>query len=303
MQDPISDLQLLTSLVAAGSLSEAARRLDSSTPVMSRRLAAMESRLGVRLITRTSRRFVLTEEGALLHDRALKILAEIAEAEAETAAKMNAPQGKIRVGAPMQIGRQLVAPLIGGFNTRYPGVSVELVLSDAGLEVMEDDIDVAIRNGLPAEQNVVARKLLDSRRVVCASPKYLERHGVPQTPDDLLKHNCIRLVRGRRIFDRWAFAVDGQRHEIQVNGTLSTTSGEIVYDWALAGKGIALKAVWDIETALDEGRLVKLLSAYSCDEIALYAVFAAATHRPPRVRAFLDYLTTSLASAPKGPVK
>jgi DNA-binding transcriptional LysR family regulator len=295
MQDEISDLRLFTHLVAAGSLSEAARRWDSSPPVMSRRLAALEARLGVRLITRTSRRFTLTEEGALLHERALKIVADIAEAEAEASAKVESPRGRIRVGAPMQIGRQLIAPIIARFTDRYPGVSVQLVLSDAGLEVIDDELDIAIRNGLPGDQNVVARKLLSSRHVVCATPAYLKRHGTPKTPEDLHGHNCIRLVRGRQIFDRWVFEEAGQRREVQVTGTLSTTSGEVVRDWALAGKGIAFKALWDIAEDLGSGKLRECLAAFSCSEIKLYAILPTRVHMPPRLRAFVDFLAAQLS--------
>ncbi len=297
MPDEVSELRLLTHLVAAGSLSEAARRWDSSPPVMSRRLAAMEARLGVRLFTRTSRHFTLTEEGALLHERALKIVADIADAEAEAAAKITSPRGKIRVGAPMQIGRRFIAPLVARFIDRYPCVGVELVLSDAGLEVVDDDLDIALRNGLPGDQSAVARQLLCSARAICATPEYLSRHGTPETPEDLLRHNCIRLVRGRRTFDRWVFQENGQRREVQVSGRLSTTSGEVMHDWVLAGKGIANKAVWDIEEDLRAGRLLQCLTSYACDEITLYMVLASRAHMPPRLRVFIDFLTAALNTA------
>jgi DNA-binding transcriptional LysR family regulator len=294
MQDEVSDLRLLVHLAAAGSLSEAARRWNTSVPMMSRRLSAMEARLGVRLVTRTSRHFALTEEGALLHERALKILTDIAEAEAEASSKVSSPKGSLRVGAPMQIGRQLIAPLISRFADKYPGISIQLVLSDSGLEAVEDELDIAIRIGLPSEQDVVARKLLDGRRLVCAAPEYLRRHGAPEVPEDLLKHNCIRLVRDRHIFDRWIFEQDGQRRAVQVRGTLSTTSGEVVYGWALAGHGIAMKASWDIRADLRDGRLVECLAAYSCDTIALYVVFATRRHMPPRMRVFIDFMAEAL---------
>jgi DNA-binding transcriptional LysR family regulator len=295
MQDEISDLRLFTHLVAAGSLSEAARRWDSSPAVMSRRLAAMESRLGVRLVTRTSRRFILTEEGSTLHERALKIVADIAEAEAEACAKIESPRGRIRVGAPMQIGRQLIAPLVARFTDRYPGVSVQLVLSDAGLEVIDDELDIAIRNGLPSDQNVISRKLLTSRHVVCATPASLKRHGTPQAPKDLHDHDCIRLVRGRQVFDRWIFLENGQRREVQVTGTLSSTSGEVVHDWALAGKGIAFKALWDIEDDLRSGRLRECLATFACSDIKLYAILPSRIHMAPRLRVFVDFVAAELS--------
>jgi DNA-binding transcriptional LysR family regulator len=296
MQDDISDLRLLVHLASAGSLSEAARRWDTSVPMMSRRLSAMEARLGVRLITRTSRRFALTDEGAMLHERALKILVDIAEAEAEASSKVGSPKGHLRVGAPSQFGRQRIAPLITRFNDQYPAVGVQLVLSDSGLEVVEDELDIAIRIGLPNEQDVVARKLLDGRRMACATPAYLQRRGTPQVPGDLLEHDCIRLVRGRHMADRWIFEEDGERREIQVKGTLSTTSGEVVYNWVLASRGIAVKTSWDIAEDLREGRLVECLAPYACDTIALYVVFATRRHMPPRMRVFIDFIAAALGN-------
>jgi DNA-binding transcriptional LysR family regulator len=294
MQDEVSDLRLLVHLVASGSLSEAARRWNSSVPMMSRRLSAMETRLGVRLIARTSRRFILTDEGALLHDRALKILVDIAEAEAEASSRIGSPKGNLRVGASSQIGRQRIAPLISRFTDQFPGINVQLILSDSGLEVIDDELDIAIRIGLPNEQDVVARKLLDGKRMVCAAPAYLKRYGTPLVPEDLLEHSCIRLVRGRRVVDRWLFEEDGQRRELQVRGSLSTTSGEVLYGWVLAGRGVALKASWDIEDDLREGRLVECLAPYACDEISLYVVFATRRHMPPRLRVFVDFIAAAL---------
>jgi DNA-binding transcriptional LysR family regulator len=294
MLDEVSELRLLCHLVAAGSLSEAARRWGSSTPAVSRRLAAMEARLGVRLVNRTSRRFTLTEEGALLHERGVKILADISEAEAEACARVASPRGRIRVGAPMEFGRRRIAPLVAEFRDRYPNVGVELVLSDAGLELIEDGFDIVIRYELPHDQNVVAKKLLSSRRVVCASPAYFKQHGKPDKPEDLLGHECIRLVRGRRVFDRWVFRVGGALQEISVSGALSTTSGEVLHEWALAGKGIAFKAVWDVEADIRARRLVECLGQYSCDEFNMFAIFAPGMHVPPRVRVFIDYLEAAL---------
>lgn len=295
MTDDIGDLKFFCHLVAAGSLSEAARRHESSPPAMSRRLAAMETRLGVRLIDRSSRRFALTQEGALLHERALPILQAVEAAQAEISAANVTPQGLLRVGAPMQLGRRLVAPLIGQFSERHPEVTVQFTLSDIGLDVIDDGLDIAIRAGMPDDPGIVVRRLLSSRRVVCATPDYLARHGAPATPDDLLNHNCIRLMRRQRTFDEWRFQTpEGEIRNVQVSGTLLTSSGEVMHQWTLEGRGIGMKALWDVSDDLAEGRLVECLAPYAANDIALYATFPKQVYMPPRMRVFLDFLTDAM---------
>lgn len=297
MTDPVGELRLVTQLVEAGSLSEAARRSDSSPPALSRRLAAMEARLGVRLFERSSRRFVLTQEGALLHQRALQILAAIDDAEAEVSATGATVRGLLRVGAPAQIGRRLFAPLVGRFSEMHPQLELQFVLTHAELDVIDDNLDIAICIGLPRDGSMVARKLIDSRRVVCAAPAYIERHGMPLAPDDLPRHTCLRLLRGRRTLDRWRFLENGEVRTIEVGGTLATTSGEVLHGWALEGRGLALKALWNVADDLAAGRLVQCLADYACDDTALYATFHKQGVMPRRMRVFLDFITEALATA------
>ena len=290
MADEISDLRLFARIVAAGSLSETARRLNSSLPAMSRRLAAMESRLGARLVDRSSRRFALTEEGILLHERAAGILAELDEVEAEVGARSAAPQGHLRIGAPLEIGRRRFAPLIAEFSRRYPRVTIELVLNDSRVDVVGDDLDIGLHVDELSDGNVIARKLLASRRVVCASPEYIAEHGVPATPHDLREHNCIRLVRGRHVLDRWMF-VDGKKaFEVQVQGALSTNNAEVMHGWILGGRGIGIKALWDIEDDLLAGRLVEVFAPFNHDTINLYVIYPTRRHLPSRVRNFIDFV-------------
>lgn len=294
MADDLSDLRLFVRIVAAGSLSETARRLNSSLPAMSRRLAAMEARLGVRLIDRGTRHFALTEEGGLLYERGAAILTELDALEAEVSARIAIPQGHIRVGAPLEIGRRRFAPLVADFSARYPRVSVELILTDSTIDVLGSDLDVGLLVERPSDGSMVTRRLLASRRVVCASPDYLAAHGTPATPADLLSHDCIRLVRGRHVFDRWVFHENGKRCEVQVRGALLSDNAEVVHGWALAGRGIALKALWDIEDDLASGRLVELLQPFAQDEVGLHVVYPTRSHLPPRVRVFIDFLAERL---------
>ena len=300
MADEVAELQLFVEIVRAGSLSAAARALNSSPAAMSRGLTALESRLGVRLVTRTSRSFELTEEGQLFYERCAPIVADIADAEAEASSKGSTVRGKLRIGAPMELGRRLIAPLITDFRQKFPDVQVHLMLSDSGLDVIDDSLDVALRIGLPADSSVIAKKILSAKRIVCASPAYLKKHGVPAKPSDLLQHDCIRLVRGKRVMDTWIFQDQGRRFEVIVNGTLSTTSGEVMHDWVRAGKGIGLKAAWDLQPELAAGTIVQCLSEFWCDEIDLFAICANRQHLSPRIRAFLNFVAKNVTTfAPK----
>lgn len=294
MADEVAELQLFVEIVKAGNLSAAARALNSSPAAMSRGLTALESRLGVRLVTRTSRTFELTAEGQMFYERCERIVAEIAEAEAEASSQGKTVKGKLRIGAPMGIGRRLIAPLVASFVEKYPGIQVHLNLSDSGLDVIDDGLDVALRVGLPADTSVIAKKILSTRRIVCASPSYLKRHGVPRRPEDLRQHDCIRLVRGRRVMDAWLFQEGGKRFEITLSGTLTTTSGEVVHNWVCAGRGIALKAGWDVQPDLDAGSIVECLKDFWCDEIDLFAICASRLHLFPRIRVFLDFISSTL---------
>jgi DNA-binding transcriptional LysR family regulator len=297
MADEVAELQLFVEIVRAGNLSAAARALNSSPAAMSRGLTALESRLGVRLVTRTSRSFELTEEGQLFYERCARIVADIADAEAEASSKGATIRGMLRLGAPMEIGRRLVAPLITEFREKFPDVQVHLVLSDAGLDVIDDGLDVALRVGLPSDSSVIARKVLTAKAITCASPSYFKELGTPAKPGDLLQHDCIRLVRGRRVMDAWVFQEQGKRFEVVVNGTLTTTSGEVVHDWVRAGKGIARKADWDLQAELREGSIVPCLSDYWCEEIDLFAICANRRHLSPRIRAFLKFIVARLPEA------
>ncbi len=290
----MDEFRFFTALVAARGLSAAARTLESSPAAMSRRLAALEARLSVRLVSRTTRTFELTEEGALFHERCVRIVAEIEEAEAEAAAGGAAPRGLLRVGVPMEIGRRRIAPIVADYTEMYPQVEAHLVLSDSGLNIFEDRVDVSLRVGLPSDQDVVVTRIISSRLVLCAAPSYLQRYGEPAEPADLTTRDCIRLIRSVIDFDRWRFWKDGSVLDIKVRGTLATTSAEVVHDWILSGRGIGLKALWDITGDLESGRLIRCLADHECDEITLSAVYATRKHLPPRVRLFIDFVRERL---------
>lgn len=291
--DEIRQLRIYAAIAETRNLSAAARRLDSSTSIVSRCLSAMERRFGVRLATRTTRMLELTEEGRAYYERVQEILLAIEFADEEVSQKASEPAGVLRVGVPSEIGRKRIAPLIASFSELHPKIDVRLVLSE-GLDVIKNSLDVAIRIGLPDDVGVIARKLLSSARVVCAAPRYLAQFGMPDTPASLASHDCIRLIIGRHVMDRWVFTNGGVRSEIPVNGALATDNGEVVHDWALEGRGVALKARWDIEADLKSGALVECLPDYQCDNIELYALYANRRHLSLRIRKFLDFIVEKL---------
>lgn len=298
MSDEISDLRLFTRMVAAGSLSETARRLNTSLTAMSRRLSQIEERLGVRLVERGARGFKLSEEGELLFSRASSIIAEIDELEAEVTQKVRSPKGRLRVSAPSEIGRRRIAPLVADFTHQYSDIGIELSLTDERVDVLADRLDVSFQTDLPSDGNVIARSVMTSQRVVCAAPAYLASRPCPEVPADLVGHDCIRLVRWGHVYDEWRFMMDGEPHHVRVTGCLTTNSADVLHAWALAGRGIGLKARWDIQHELDDGRLVELLTPYAHDEINLYAVYASRNHLPLRIRLFIDHVAAGLITAP-----
>lgn len=284
------DFRFFVKLVEAGGISAAARLLKSSPPTISRRLAMLEARLGVGLVVRSSRRFSLTKEGQRLNERALLVVAEIDDIIAELSDEQSTLSGLLRIAAPMEVGRQKLAPLLGKFQALHPQLVIELVLSDAGPDLIRDELDFAFCTTMPEDSSLICQTLLRSRRVVCAAPNYLAQHGRPETPQDLTRHNCLRLVRGRRVFNGWQFRRAAATFEVQVDGSLLSTSGEVIHGWALAGLGVALKAEWDIAEDLAKGRLVECLADFSVVDLCLYGVFVARPRQAQRLRVLLDYL-------------
>lgn len=298
MADRIGDVELFCTVVESGGISAGATALRSSPPAISRRLAALENRLGVRLAERNARRFRLSEEGALFYEQSRQILASMRDAEAEVSARGATARGLLKVGAPMELGRRRIAPLLAEFAARHPRLETHLVLSDAGLDVGQDGIDVALRVDRPDNTAVIARKVASTRRVLCAAPAYLKTRGVPERPADLVRHECLRLARRQFLVDRWRFQTESGVEEISVKGHLSSSSGDVLHGWALEGRGVSSEAYWDIAEDLKAGRLVTCLSDYPCGEIELFATFQPGHPVPPRVRLFVEFIAASHLAQP-----
>jgi DNA-binding transcriptional LysR family regulator len=293
MADGIGDMELFRAIVAAGGISAGALALGSSPPAVSRRLSALEARLGVRLAERSARRFRLTDEGVLYGERCRTILGELRDAEAEVSARGAAARGLLKVGAPMELGRRWIAPLLAEFAAAHPALEAHLVLSDAGLEIGQDGLDVALRVDRPNDPAVIARKIAATRRLVCAAPAYLAARGTPAKPADLIGHDCLRLARRHRLHDLWRFQGEHGFEEIKVGGHLSSGSGDVLHGWALDGRGLSFEALWDIAEDLQAGRLVECLGGYRCDDIELFACFLPGQPVPPRIRLFVDFMAAA----------
>ncbi|MEI2297657.1 LysR family transcriptional regulator [Ensifer sp. MJa1] len=297
MDNRAGEMEVFVAVSETRSFSAAARRLKLSPSAVSKLVTRIEDRLGTRLLVRSTRTLQLTPEGEVYLQRAQHILAEIVEAEQLVAAggRMT-PRGLLRVNAAVGFGERYIMPLASAFLERYPEVRLDLTLTDSMIDVVGERADVAIRTGPLRNSSLKARKLMETRPVVIASPAYLKRHGTPQTPDDLEGHNCIRF-NFRRSVDEWAFRMPGQTSvELRsVFGNMEVSSGSIVRQLCLAGLGIGRIGRFHVETDFAAGTLVPLLEDYQSGEIeTVYAVYAGHEHLAARIRAFIDFLVEQI---------
>ncbi|WP_250475536.1 LysR substrate-binding domain-containing protein [Caballeronia sp. GAFFF1] len=306
MRDAVqpSDLSFFATLAASGSLSAAARELGLTPAAISKRLTQMENRSGVALINRTTRRMTLTPEGELYLEHARRILDEIDElAELLGTAKHN-PRGLLRVNATLGFGRSHVAPAISRFVAKYPQVSVQLQLSVTPPPLTDDTFDVCIRFGEPPDARVVARRLAGNRRLLCAAPSYIAKHGLPTTAHDLTRHNCIGIRQGDEAYGVWRLTsgrgASRNAEAVRIKGTLTTNDGEIAVKWALEGHGILMRAEWDIRQYLADGSLVAVLPDHDTPNADIFAVYSQRHQLSNRIRAFVDFIAEDLQSEANG---
>jgi DNA-binding transcriptional LysR family regulator len=292
-----ADLGFFSVLASAGSLSSAARELGVTTPAVSKHLALMESRVGVALVNRTTRRMSLTPEGEIYLEQARRILGEIEGMEALLGISRGTPTGLLRVNATLGFGRSHVGPLISRFVRKHPGVEVQLQLSVNPPPLTEDVFDVCIRFGAPPDARVIARRIAANRRLLCASPAYIAKFGMPKDPDDLVNHSCIGIRQGEEAYGVWRLSSARGRgtavQAVKTRGNLATNDGEIAVNWALDGHGVLMRAEWDIERYLQNGRLVQVLPRYSTPDADVYAVYPQRHQLALRVRAFVDFAALS----------
>jgi DNA-binding transcriptional LysR family regulator len=285
-----SELEFFVLVARHSSLSAAARALDLTPPAASKRLAQLEQRLGVQLVQRTTRSISLTSEGETYLRHATRILAEIRDMEDEVSLGRSAPRGLLRVNATLGFGRTTIAPLISQFARRYPEVEVQVEVTDRPVDLVESGFDLAIRFGTLPDRRLNARRIMSNRRFLCASPKYLERHGTPATLADLANHRCIIHRQNDDAYGIWRFVRKDHSEVVKVHGSLSSNDGDIVLGWALDGHGILIRSEWDAARYLESGRLRVVLPQFELPSADLFVYYASRANMPGRTRAFIDFL-------------
>lgn len=293
-----ADFGFFSTLVSAGSLTAAARELGLTPAAVSKRLAQMEKRLQVPLLNRTTRRMMLTPEGEVYLENARRILDDITALSEQLGGARDRPTGLLRVNATLGFGRNHIAPLISRFVSMYPDVSVRLQLSVAPPPLVDDVYDVCVRFGEPPDARVIARKLAPNKRLLCATPRYLAKHGVPRSARDLTKHRCITIRQGDEAYGIWRLTRKRKEAEhaetVRINGPLTTNDGEVAVKWALEDHGILMRAEWDIREYLGTGQLVPILPEYATPPADIYAVYAQRHQLSTRIRTFVDFLERGL---------
>ncbi|MCF4164924.1 LysR family transcriptional regulator [Zavarzinia compransoris] len=287
-------LALFLLILEKGGMAAAGREMGLAPASVSERLAALERHYGATLLRRTTRALHLTDEGRVLADGARRLLAEAAELDARVRAGTETLSGQIRLSAPEDLGRRRIVPLVDSFLERHPAVAVDLNLTDGYVDIVGQGLDFAVRHGLLADSSLKVRALGGNRRVACASPAYLAARGTPRHPDDLADHDCIVMRFGQNIDRAWPFLIGGKPHRVMVRGQRVANDGGLVRQWALEGRGIALKSVRDVDDDLAEGRLVEVLAAFSTGETALQIVYPPLAVQPRRVRLLIDHIADAL---------
>jgi DNA-binding transcriptional LysR family regulator len=289
--DKLKQLESFVSVATRGSLTAAARSAGVAPAIMGRRLDALEERLGVKLMVRTTRRLSLTHEGSAFLEDCQRLLADIANAEASVSAGGVKASGHLRVTAPGGFGRRHVAPLVPSFRELHPEVSLSLNLSDRVVDLAAEGFDCAVRVGDFPDSSLVSLRLADNRRLCVATPGYLQRHGTPQHPSDLARHACLALSSDASQTRGWAFQDgDGEVLYLRPGGPLECSDGQVLHDWCLRGQGIAWRSTWEVESEIASGRLVEVLADFAAPPNGIYAVFPQRKHLPLRVRLWLDFL-------------
>ena len=290
MDNRLGDIETFLMVATEGSFANAAKALRLTPSAVSRSIARLEQRLGVTLVRRTTRALALTREGMAYRDRMMVLLTDMMELETGLGEERGAPRGVLRINASPSFGVEWLIPMLPDFRARYPAVRIDLTLSDAIVDLVEERADIAIRIGPLRDTRLRAKKLGHSRMALVASPDYLARRGTPATPNDLAGHDCLRFS-FRRSVDSWPFRIGRKTVQLPVEGAYFGNSGEVVRQMAVAGCGIARHGYFHVARDLEAGRLIEILADYAVgDGEDIHALYAAEDRTAARVRAFLDFL-------------
>ena len=291
-----TEMNAFVRVAERGSFAAAAIDLGLTPSALSKLVTRIEDRLGVRLLTRTTRKLALTAEGELFVARSRDILASIEAAEAEVSAASARPRGRLRISVGTAVAKQILGPALPVFLARYPDISVELHVSDRQIDLVAEQVDVALRSGGLGDSTLVARKVAEARRVICASPRYLERRGAPRVPADLLQHNCLTLP--GPAWAQWPFHTHEGINRLAVSGSLTSDNADLLLDMAVAGLGIARLADFMVARAMQQGALVPLLAdSHVPESFPIHALTVPGRHRAPRIRAFVDFIAEQFGRA------
>ncbi len=286
----LKQIESFVSVATKGSLTAAALAEGVAPAVVGRRIDALEQRLGVKLLLRTTRRISLTHEGSAFLEDCHRLLVAMADAEASVSAGGVKASGYLRITAPAGFGRRHVAPLVPGFLARHPEVNVSLNLSDRVVDIVNEGVDCAVRVGDMPDSSLVSVRLADNRRLCVATPAYLKRAGIPAHPSELARHECLALSSDASQTRGWAFMVDGAVTHLRPNGRLDCSDGQVLHAWCLQGLGLAWRSTWEVEGEVASGALVEVLAGHAAPPNGIYAVLPQRKHLPLRVRLWVDYL-------------
>lgn len=295
--DQLGAMRAFIRVVQIGSFSAAARETNTSQATISKRVAALEAQLGVKLMMRTSRDHSLTEAGAEFYEKCVAILTELEEAESDARSRVASPRGLLRVTTAFPLGRLLIAPLLTDFLSRYPEIKLDLALSDSHVDLTREGFDIAIRAQKLQDSSLNARELFKNPMFLIASPSYLKQHGVPRTPEELVDHNCI-VYSELSTQNSWHFTHENNDISVQVNGNFQCDNGDTILTAAVAGVGFAVLPYWMIKSHLDAGELQVVMSDFQPSTLPVNAVFPHSRYLPLKVRCFIDFLIEEFARSP-----
>ncbi|ROV62209.1 LysR family transcriptional regulator [Vibrio ponticus] len=292
--DQLGAMRAFVRVVQTGSFSATGRELNTTQTTISKKVAALESKLGVKLLTRSSRDHALTPAGTQYYETCVLILNELDEAEAKARSEVALPQGTIRIAAPIAFGRLVIAPIIAEFFERYPDIQVDLSLSDKHIDMISEGIDVAIRAKQLEDSSLVARHLFENRMLLIASPEYLAKWGVPSKPEQLKQHNCLVYSRLQSL-NVWHFERQGKTYSVPVSGNFKSDNGDVLLEVALNHMGIVQMPIWMVEQHLADGRLKQVLAGYDGQNLPFNAIYPRSRYVPLKVRCFVDFLKQKIA--------